>query len=48
MMTILKFRNILKDKSESLTDSEVEQIINQIYELTELIFEMWIKEKPEK
>lgn len=45
MIPLAKFKILLGKYAENLTDSEVEQIRLDMYQLADTAFDIWVKEK---
>lgn len=48
MISIEKFKKLLGSEAQNLTDEEIEQIRNSQYQLAEIAFDMWYKDKKDK
>ena len=45
MITLSKFKKLLGEEANNLTDEQIEEIRNTLYQLVEIIFDKWMKEK---
>jgi len=45
MITVAEFKKLHNTKTLELTDEEIEAVINLLYQLSDLLFEIWIEEK---
>lgn len=48
MISIEKFKKLLGSEAQNLTDKEIEQLRNTQYQLADILFDMWWKDKKEK
>lgn len=45
MISLSKFRELLGDDAQDLTDEEIERIRDAQYQFAKLVFDKWAKEK---
>jgi hypothetical protein len=45
MISLAAYKQILGDEAQGMTDAEIEQIRDAQYQLAEIIFPMWSKDK---
>ena len=45
MISVEKFKKLLGPEAQNLTDKEIEQIRDSQYQLADIAFDMWVKDK---